>query len=87
MKTLSATEVARNLSRVLDSMEHGGEEVVILRNKQPVARLVPGAARMSAIDALGDIYRTLDDAEGQAWLEDMRGSDRPLRNEARDPWA
>jgi len=86
VKALSATEVARNFSRVLDSMEHGGEEVVILRNKQPVARLVPGAARMSAIEALADIYRTLDDAEGQAWLEDMRGSDRPLRDEVRDPW-
>ena len=74
MQTMSATEVARNLSRLLDSLEHGGEEIVVMRNKHPVAKLVPGAARMTAIEALGDIFATLDDSEGGAWLETGRTS-------------
>jgi antitoxin (DNA-binding transcriptional repressor) of toxin-antitoxin stability system len=87
MKTLTATEVSRNFSRILDELEHGGEEIVIVRGRHPVAKMVPGALRLTALEALGDLYRTLDDAEGRAWLEDMVGADRPLRQEVRDPWA
>lgn len=87
MKTLSATEIARAFSRVLDELERGGEEVVILRNKHPVAKLVPGAPRMTALEAFSDIYRTLDDTEGARWIEHMDGADRLLVAEARDPWA
>jgi len=86
MRTLTATAVARSFSRLLDSLEHGGEEIVVTRNKHPVARLVPGAPRMSAIEALGDIYGTLADEEGSAWLEDIRSGDRLRVAEARDPW-
>jgi antitoxin (DNA-binding transcriptional repressor) of toxin-antitoxin stability system len=87
MKTMTATEVSRNFSRVLDTLERGDEEIVVLRGRHPVARMVPGAPRMTALEALGDLYRTLDDAEGEAWLEDMAGADRRLRPEVRDPWA
>jgi len=87
MKALTATQVARQFSRVLDSLEQGGEEVVVLRNNQPVARLVPGAARMTALEALADLYRTLPDADGAAWLEDLRSADRPAARELYDPWA
>lgn len=87
MQSLSATEVARNFSRLLDSLEHGGEEIVVMRNKHPVAKLVPGATRMTAIEALGDIFATLDDAEGSAWLNDIARGDRLRVAESRDPWA
>ena len=86
MRTLTATVVARTFSRLLDSLEHGGEEIVIMRNKHPVAKLVPGAPRMNAIEALGDIYATLDDKEGGRWLKDMTRRKRLLVAEARDPW-
>jgi antitoxin (DNA-binding transcriptional repressor) of toxin-antitoxin stability system len=87
MKMLTATEVSRNFSRILDELERGGEEIVIVRGRHPVAKMVPGAPRLTALEALGDLHRTLDDAEGRAWLEDMVGADRPLRQEVRDPWA
>jgi len=86
MRTLTATVVARTFSRLLDSLEHGGEEIVVMRNKHPVAKLVPGAPRMNAIEALGDIYATLDDAEGGAWLKDIKSGERLRVAEARDPW-
>ena len=72
---------------MLDTLEHGGEEIVVVRNRKPVARLVPGAARVTARNALADLHRRLGDAEGEAWLADLRGADRLLAREARDPWA
>jgi antitoxin (DNA-binding transcriptional repressor) of toxin-antitoxin stability system len=87
MRTLTATEAARNFSRLLDSLEHGGEEIVVLRNKHPVAKLVPGAPRMNALEALSDMYSTLSDTEGGAWLEDIRKGERLRAAEAGDPWA
>jgi len=85
---MSATDVSRNFSRVLDTLERGDEEIVVLRGKHPVARMVPGAPRMTALEALGDLFGTLDDEEGEAWLEDMaRTARRPARQEIRDPWA
>jgi antitoxin (DNA-binding transcriptional repressor) of toxin-antitoxin stability system len=84
---LSATEVARSFSRLLDSLEHGGEEIVVMRNKHPAAKLVSGAARMNALEALGDIYSTIDDTAGASWLADIDRGKRLLVAEARDPWA
>jgi antitoxin (DNA-binding transcriptional repressor) of toxin-antitoxin stability system len=86
MKTMTATEAARNFSRLLDDLEHGGEEIVVIRNKQPVARLIPGTPRMNALQAMSNLYRTLDDAEGEAWLEDIRLADKSAAKEIRDPW-
>ena len=87
MRTVTATEAARNFSRMLDLLEHESEEIVVLRNNQPVAKLVPGAPRMTALEALGDLHRTLPDAEGGAWPEDASRMDRRLRKQVRDPWA
>jgi antitoxin (DNA-binding transcriptional repressor) of toxin-antitoxin stability system len=86
MRILTATEISRNFSRVLDELERGGEEIVIMRGKHPVAKMVAGAPRLTALEALGDLYRTLDDAEGQAWLRDMAKADRRIGKEMRDPW-
>lgn len=61
--------------------------IVFVRNKQTVVRLVPGAPRMTALQALADLYRTLDDAAGAAWLADAAKDDRLLAAEARDLWA
>ena len=89
MKTVTATELARNLSRVLDRLAVEGEAVVVERNGQEVARLLPGAARQSALEAMGDLYRTLPDSAGVTWEGDSRrgrwkGS--RLDKGIRDPW-
>ena len=42
---------------------------------------------MTALEALADLYRTLADAEGAAWLEDAKRADRRVRKQIRDPWA
>jgi len=86
MTVLTATELARNLSRILDRLEQAGEEVVIVRNNRPVGRLIPGAPTMTCREAFGDLYGTLSDEEGAAWLRDIEGADRPLDQDLHDPW-
>jgi len=86
MVTMTATEFARNLSRVLDRLEQGGEEVAVVRNKRVVARLTPGTPGMSAREAFSDLEGMLTSGEGAAWLEDCRRADRPLAEELSDPW-
>ena len=87
MKVLTATELARNLSHVLDGLERGGDEVVITRKKRPVGRLVPGAPAVPARLALRNLYGILSAEEGEAWLRDIEKANRKLDQELRDPWA
>lgn len=85
MRTITATELARNLREVLDRMIVDGESIEIERNHTRIARLVPGAARQNAMEAMSDLYRTLDRKEGQAWRDDSRYADE-LGADLRDPW-
>jgi prevent-host-death family protein len=87
MTTMTATELARNLSAVLDRLEHGSEEIVVVRSRHPVARLVPGAPRMTAMEAFADLYGAISPEEGEAWKRDCAAADRTLREELADPWA
>jgi antitoxin (DNA-binding transcriptional repressor) of toxin-antitoxin stability system len=86
MKVMTATELSRNLSRVLDSLQNGTEEIIIIRKKDPVARLIPGTPQMTALEALSDLYRTLPDQEGKNWYKDARRGSRRARKEIQDPW-
>ncbi len=90
MKTLSVTDVARNFSAVLDAVERDQEEIVLVRNQRPVARLVPEAPRQDALSVFGDLYRTLDDQTAEALsaaIASNRKSRRGRVAELRDPWA
>ena len=90
MKTITATDLARNLRRVLDRLAIEGEEIVIERNREQVARLLPGPARQTALEAMAELYRTLPEDAAAAWEADSRkgrwkGS--RLDKGIRDPWA
>jgi antitoxin (DNA-binding transcriptional repressor) of toxin-antitoxin stability system len=90
MKTLSATDVARNFSAVLDALERDQEEVVLVRNQRRVARLVPEPPQQDALSVFGDLYRTLDDATAAALsaaVTSTRRSRRGRVSELRNPWA
>ena len=67
-------------------LEYGSEEIVIVRNKHAVAKLVPGSPRMTALEALSDLHRTLSYDEGESWLEDNRKVADPLDDKIGDPW-
>jgi antitoxin (DNA-binding transcriptional repressor) of toxin-antitoxin stability system len=90
MRTITTTELARNLRRVLDRLAIEGEEIAIERNREQVARLLPGPARQTALEAMADLYRTLPEDAASTWEADSRkgrwkGS--RLDKGVRDPWA
>jgi prevent-host-death family protein len=90
MKTLSVTEVARNFSAVLDSVERDQEEIVLVRNRRQVARLVPEASRQDALEVFGDLYRTLDDETAEALSAAVSANRRNRKgrvSELKNPWA
>ncbi len=86
MQTVSATELARNLRAVLDAVEFRGEEIAVVRNQHPIARIVPGAPRMTALEAMADLYRTLPEGAGATWLDDSRQVGTNMLDEVNDPW-
>jgi antitoxin (DNA-binding transcriptional repressor) of toxin-antitoxin stability system len=89
MKTLTVTKVARNFSAVLDGVERRQEEVVLVRNRRPIARLVPEPPAQNALEVLGDLYRTLDEDAASALAEGIEGVRKGKRgklDELRDPW-
>ena len=90
MKTLTVTEVARNFSAVMNRVEAGQEEVILIRNNKPVARLVPEPPEQNAIEVLGDLYRTLDDEAADSLVKGIkksRAGKRGALKELRNPWA
>jgi prevent-host-death family protein len=90
MKTLSVTEVARNFSAVLDAVEREQEEIVLVRNRRQVARLVPEAPRQDALEVFGDLFRTLDDETAKALTRALSAGRKTRRgrvSELKNPWA
>jgi antitoxin (DNA-binding transcriptional repressor) of toxin-antitoxin stability system len=89
MKTVTATELARNLRSILDRLAIEGEEIVIERNNREVARLVPGPGRQTAFEAMVDLYRTLPEDAAATWEADSkrgRWKGAKLKHGIRDPW-
>lgn len=86
MRTITATDLSRNFRVMLNRVEFQHEELLIMRNNFPVARLVPGPATMTAAEAFADLYRTLPEDAGKSWLTDSR-LDGNQNDEVRDPWA
>jgi PHD/YefM family antitoxin component YafN of YafNO toxin-antitoxin module len=90
MKTLSVTEVARNFRKVLDTVEHEQQEIVLVRNRKQVARLMPEAPCQNALEVFADLYRTLDKqtaAALSAAVSRLRKGRRGRLSELRNPWA
>ena len=72
MGIMTATEFAKNLKRALDRVEFGGEEIIIIRNNHKIARLIPGAPHMKALEAMADLYRTLPSDAAEDWLKESQ---------------
>ncbi len=90
MKTITATELARNLRRVLDRVVANGEEIVIERNHEQIARLVGGPGHQNALEAMADLYRTLPEDVAATWEKDARATHwkgSKVARGVRDPWA
>lgn len=89
MKVITATELARNLSQVLDKLATRGEEIIVERNHRQIARIIPGRMYQTALEAMSDLYRTLPEKAAADWLADSRA--QPFKDQSaasiREPWA
>lgn len=85
MHIMTATDFAKNFKKALDRLEFAGEEIIIVRNNNKIARLIPGSPHMTALEAMADIYQTLPADAAKDWLEESRLSSR-LSDEIEDPW-
>jgi antitoxin (DNA-binding transcriptional repressor) of toxin-antitoxin stability system len=88
METISATELARNTSKILDRVVSRGEGVAVERNRAVIVQIVPPARTMTAAQALAGLESGLSAEQAAAWLRDSReefgeGFDHAVR----DPWA
>lgn len=81
---ISTTEAARNLGECLERIRHTGDRYVLMKNRRPVAELVPvPAARKTTLRALWEAMRETRADEGFARdLERVNSSDTILDN----PW-
>ena len=86
MRTVTATDFSRHFRAMLNRVEFQREELLIVRNNAPVARLVPGPATMTAAEAFSDLHNILPKEAGETWLADSRIDDEGI-DEVRDPWA
>jgi antitoxin (DNA-binding transcriptional repressor) of toxin-antitoxin stability system len=89
MKTVTVTELAENLSQILDDLEVRREEVVIERDHRQIARIVPGPKQMTALEAMSGLYGILPESAAPTWESDSRAiglKGQRLPNGVRDPW-
>lgn len=84
MISLSVTDFSRKLKTMLDLVEFRGEEIILIRNKHKIARILPGSPHLTAIEAMSDLYRTLSPDAGETWEKESRMEDR--LSEVADPW-
>jgi antitoxin (DNA-binding transcriptional repressor) of toxin-antitoxin stability system len=85
MVEMTVTDFVKKLKSVFDRIEYKGEEIVLMRNKHRIAKIVPGSPHLTAIEAMGDLYRTLPEDAAEGWLEDSR-SPATVSKELRNPW-
>jgi prevent-host-death family protein len=74
MKTMTATQAARNFAGLLDAVEHG-EAIVITRDGVPVGRFVP--ERQTSADRLKAALR--DNAVDPGFADDLESARADLR--------
>lgn len=88
MIEITSTELARKLKKILDRVEHKGEEVIITRNNHRIARLLPGAGKMTALEAMSDLYATLSPGAAKGWLDESRAFSSQPQNldQLKNPW-
>ena len=80
MKTVNATEVARNFSEVLDGVEHRQQTYVVTRGGKPIARITP----VPSTNGL-EVKRLLrDHGSDSSWADELAMLRAVLNAEERD---
>ncbi len=89
MKTLNVAEAVKNFGAVLVSLENEHEEILLVRDDLPVARLVPEPECQDAAVFFADLHDTLDDATADELLrgvEESRSGGKATLSQLCNPW-
>jgi antitoxin (DNA-binding transcriptional repressor) of toxin-antitoxin stability system len=84
MQTVSATELARSTSQILDRVATHGATVAVERNRTVIAEITPPTRTMTAAQALAGLGAPLTPEQAARWLRDSRAE---FDQAVRDPWA
>jgi len=84
MADVTATEAARNFSRLLDEVEHHGRSYTVVRGGRAVASVVPVGPRSMTVGELLDVLRAAPRPDDE-YAEDVRAARRALPPPG-DPW-
>jgi prevent-host-death family protein len=90
MRNVLAALIARNFGEVLDAVERDHQEIVVVRNRRQIARLIPEVSKQDALEIFSDLCRSIDDqtvAALSAAIAAHRKSRRGRISELRAPWA
>jgi prevent-host-death family protein len=80
MKTVNATEVARNFSEVLDGVEHRHQTYVVTRGGKPIARITP----VPSTNGLAVKRLLREHASDSSWANELAALRASLTPEERD---
>ena len=87
MIKVSATELARKLRKILDSVEFRGQQVVVVRNGDEIARIIAHTKKMTALEAMADLHTTLPEDAAKDWIQDSKMESQSFfSQEIKDPW-
>jgi antitoxin (DNA-binding transcriptional repressor) of toxin-antitoxin stability system len=82
MRVISASDLARNTSAILEHILTG-ETVSVMRNRSEIAHIIPARRTMTAAQAIAGLEGKLTPAQGDSWLMDSRSE---FDQKVRDPW-
>lgn len=89
MKTLTVEEATRNIAEVLAEVERTQTEIAVVRDHQPIARIVPEPQGLPALEMFADMGGTLDKETGDVLarnIEANRQRKSGRLSELRNPW-
>jgi antitoxin (DNA-binding transcriptional repressor) of toxin-antitoxin stability system len=86
MKTISATELARNTRQILGTVVSRGETIIVERNNSVIAQIIPPCTRMSVAEALVGLTTrpALTSAQSKRWLKAIKSN---FNNDVKAPSA
>lgn len=87
MQTISASDLARNTSEILERVLTG-ETISVMRNRTQIAHIVPARRTMTAAQAVAGLEGKLTLAQGDSWLKESRREfdQGEFDEEVPDPW-
>lgn len=86
-ETISVTEAARNFADCINRAHYQDVTFVLLRNGEPVARIVPDGKKRRTNAELAKALAEVDlpEAEAKAWYKDLQAARKSLKP-PRDKW-